>query len=405
MAAFRTILAVSAVLLAAAEANLRAPANTKVPTEAWLTTPELIEFWGYPGETHTVVTEDGYVVDVHRILGRRGQVDKPRRRKTPVLIAHGYGASSECMVLRDNNTLAFMLANEDFDVWLGNTRGNFYGRRHSHLSSADQRFWDFSWHENGVFDMRATIDYMLATTGEASVAVLGHSMGATSLFALLAEMPEYNAKVRAAFLLGPAVYFHSVRGTFNEVRKRAPWSERTLSLIRLENFMTRAPYPRLCFSNLGGGMTINPNCIRVFTDAQGPFFNTNHNTYLPILLRHWPAGTSVGQLAHFMQLIVKGDGFKKFDHGPERNRVLYGTASPPPYNLTNVRSPCFFYYCDNDYQANPKDVRRLAADVPGTAGLFRTPARAFNHLDIMYEEAAGELVYKRLLRDIAKYRN
>lgn len=52
-----------------------------------------------------------------------------------------------------------------------------------------------------------------------------------------------------------------------------------------------------------------------------------------------------------------------------------------------------------------QDVKRLAADIPGTAGLFRTPARAFNHLDIMYEEAAGELVYRGLVQQIAKYRN
>lgn len=114
--------------------------------------------------------------------------------------------------------------------------------------------------------------------------------------------------------------------------------QRTLSLLALENFATREPFPRLCYAP--GTTTINPNCVRVFTDAQGAFYNARNNvrdnhglcfaknknkkvifkfvfiifyinffflqTYLPILLRHWPAGSSMGQLAHFLQLIVKG---------------------------------------------------------------------------------------------------
>ena len=31
--------------------------------------PELIEYWGYPGETHWIKTADDYVLAVHRISG------------------------------------------------------------------------------------------------------------------------------------------------------------------------------------------------------------------------------------------------------------------------------------------------------------------------------------------------
>lgn len=73
---------------------------------ALLPQPELISHWGYPGETHTVQTEDGFYLDVHRITGGRGQSDKPGgRKKAPILLAHGYGATSECMVLREHDNL------------------------------------------------------------------------------------------------------------------------------------------------------------------------------------------------------------------------------------------------------------------------------------------------------------
>ncbi|XP_052127142.1 lipase 3-like [Frankliniella occidentalis] len=116
-----------------------------------------------------------------------------------------------------------MLADADYDVWLGNFRGSFYGRRHKTLRAADPKFWDFSFHENGVHDVAGTLDYVARATGQDSVLYVGHSMGGTALLALLAERPQYNARVRAAFLLAPAAYFHYVRGSFKQTRRRMRW--------------------------------------------------------------------------------------------------------------------------------------------------------------------------------------
>lgn len=37
----------------------------------------------------------------------------------------------------------FILANEGYDVWLGNSRGSFYGKGHVKLSVSDRRYWNF----------------------------------------------------------------------------------------------------------------------------------------------------------------------------------------------------------------------------------------------------------------------
>ena len=39
---------------------------------------------------------------------------------------------------------AYSLADEGYDVWLLNVRGNQYALNHTTLSSKDSKFWDFS---------------------------------------------------------------------------------------------------------------------------------------------------------------------------------------------------------------------------------------------------------------------
>ncbi|KAK3924730.1 Lipase 3 [Frankliniella fusca] len=389
-----------------------------LPPESWMTTvnPELVEMWGYPVETHRVYTDDGYILEVHRIPGPRGSgrgrgargrpapsgAAAGTKQRPPVLMAPGFAATSECLVLR-NNTLAFMLADADFDVWLINYRGSFYGRAHKSLRAADARFWDFGVHENGVHDVASTLRYMERATGQGTALYVGHSMGGTALLALLADRPEYNARLRAVWLLTPAAYFHHVRGGFAKIRRHMRRGYSTLALMRFENTPMRAPHPEWCFPD--NGLRPAAACWQAFSDAEGPFHSSaRNNTYVAVLLRHWPAGASMGQMHHFGQLIIRGDGFYKFDFGPERNLDVYGTVYPPPYNLTNVRVPTFIFYCKNDYQAHYKDVEKLAADLPGLAGLHLTQAERFNHIDMMYEEAAADLVYKRLIEQMTKYR-
>lgn len=40
---------------------------------------------------------------------------------------------------------AFIIANQGYDVWLGNSRGNKYSRTHVTKSADSIDFWDFSW--------------------------------------------------------------------------------------------------------------------------------------------------------------------------------------------------------------------------------------------------------------------
>ena len=74
--------------------------------------PEIIRFSGYACEVHQVVTEDGYLLHMHRIPYK---TDAPKKsvRRPSIILQHGLLADSSCWVSNGpENSLAFILANE-----------------------------------------------------------------------------------------------------------------------------------------------------------------------------------------------------------------------------------------------------------------------------------------------------
>lgn len=125
---------------------------------------------------------------------------------------HGLLSSSDCWVLRGlKDTLAYDLVEAGYDVWLGNSRGNTYGRRHVSLSPDEARFWRYSWHEIAIIDLPTIIDYILAETQQPSMHYVGHSQGTTIMFVLLSMQPEYREKLKSTHMLAPVAYTKYVR--------------------------------------------------------------------------------------------------------------------------------------------------------------------------------------------------
>lgn len=117
------------------------------------------------------------------------------------------------------SNLGFALA-KHCDVWLGNFRGNRYALNHKTLKATDDAFWDFSLDEFIMFDLPATIDYILHTTRQSeatllrsrsaslllfvgSLGYIGHSQGSLTMFGLLSSQPDFNQKIKPFIALAP----------------------------------------------------------------------------------------------------------------------------------------------------------------------------------------------------------
>jgi len=70
---------------------------------------------------------------------------------------------------------AFQLHDKNYDVWLANLRGSAYGRNHTRLNVSNVDFWNFSFHEQGLYDLPAIIDHVRSKSPFHQVLLIGHS--------------------------------------------------------------------------------------------------------------------------------------------------------------------------------------------------------------------------------------
>jgi len=85
----------------------------------------------------------------------------------PVMLQHGLINSADVYLSHRENSIAIQLANQGYDVWLTNSRGSKYSRKHvKYDADTDPEFWNFSFVEMGQFDLPAFIEHILEKTGK-----------------------------------------------------------------------------------------------------------------------------------------------------------------------------------------------------------------------------------------------
>jgi len=64
-----------------------------------------------------------------------------------------------------HDAMPIMLLDAGYDVWIDGHRGSKYQRDHQDASISPEKYWDFSFYDEGRIDQPAQIEYILQTTG------------------------------------------------------------------------------------------------------------------------------------------------------------------------------------------------------------------------------------------------
>ncbi|XP_024883675.1 lipase 3-like isoform X1 [Temnothorax curvispinosus] len=363
----------------------------------------LVEQYDYPAEEHNVTTEDGYNLKIHRIPGSLLLDNK--KKKEIIFMQHGLFASSDSWVLRGpGKDLVFLLADQGYDVWIGNVRGNSYCRSHVNMTIYDPKFWQYSFHEIGTKDLPAMFDYIFNYTKQKDLYYIGHSMGVTELFTFLSSKPEYNIKIKMAICLAPAAsVWVKILPAFNEFANLLPTVKEVLREHEIYDV-----FPQSLAIGTAGRLLCNDNtltqfiCVIAFFSMFGPDPAQLNTTILPEILSYVPAGSSVQTLEHFYQNIRVKD-FRNYDYGIAENYKRYKQKTPPSYDLKKITAPIILFYSTNDVVILEENVLELGKRLPNVLLTEEVPFKLFNHVDYLWAIDAKILLYDRVLELLQKF--
>ncbi|KAI5703394.1 hypothetical protein M8J75_011282 [Diaphorina citri] len=358
-------------------------------------TDDMIRFWNYPSEEHKILTEDGYILTVFRIPNPGGY---------PVLMLHGLTVSSDCWFLRTpKEDLVFLLWKRGYDVWLWNARGSIYSREHVNISFSDEKFFDYTFHEMGVYDTPATIDYILNTTGHSSVIALGHSLGSTNVLVAASMRPEYQDKVKLNILWAQSVYMGNIKvrdwfDVFYSIYVR--W----LNFPHAKDFFIQGREPEIVKTAMcASGSPLKPLCVLFLREMSGPGSKQGNEDSAVKMLNRIPTGSSIWTVRQMVQNIRSGQ-FRPLNYGTEKNLIKYGVKKMRAYPIDKVTIPTAIYYaCCNDYLSSAQDAGILKRKLPNVVRFYEIPYKKFNHGDFLWAKDSYELLYKDVMNLMDKY--
>lgn len=399
------LLACAAIILGATRLKLLPIDNeTKqslgYPKDSLLNFTELTSKYGYRTEEHFVVTEDGYILTMFRIV--QGRNCKEKKKLTPVILVHGLLQSSDSWIDSGPGAgLAYLIADSCHDIWVANVRGNYYSRSHvKYDPDKDSNFWQFSVDEIGFYDLPAIIDYVLNNTCVNKVNYIGFSQGAGTYFIMCSERPEYCEKASVLIALAPAARQVNTQSKIYRILTESLMSmEGILSKSGVQEVFSKGALSQefLAFfcqiSSRTGEICVTGKDI--FDSLKSTHPGSISNVTSKVLFGHFPAGTSLHNMARYGQS-MRSQRFQKFDYGRDGNLAVYGSEHPPNYNLSAVSLPVVAIYGRNDGLVDVKDIDWLLKKLPNVVEAHVVEDPLWNHLDMTYSQFVGEMVFPKI---------
>ncbi|GAX81580.1 hypothetical protein CEUSTIGMA_g9008.t1 [Chlamydomonas eustigma] len=391
------------------ESSTHASKNTFLKGSPPNNITDLVVPFGYPLEQHVLTTEDGYVLTLYRIpsSGTHKSGNNPAGNKPAVLLSHGLLDSCACfLLLGPGRALAFMLADQGFDVWLGNARGSTHSRNHTRLNTSSPLFWAFSFDEMAKYDLPAQLDKIVEVTGHTQVSFVGHSQGTTVLLAALASQPHLNDKIKMAILMAPVVFTQKI-SSIPFLTLASLGTDQIFTMMGVNEFL---PSDKVVALLEGSLCYMQPAlCLNILSAIAGFSQDNVDPDRLPSYLKYTPAGTSVQNIAHWSQAVRQAlpRTLYSFDYGSDCrvmrdgvtmcNWVRYGRPDPPAYDLGAVRSPIMLVTGGRDRLSDAVEVEYLRESLAAGVVFQELHIERYEHLDFTWGRDVADTVYRQVL--------
>ncbi|CAH0560919.1 unnamed protein product [Brassicogethes aeneus] len=376
--------------------------NIRNNTDCWYNfaavdkVPDIIKKSGYPFIEYKVQTRDGYILTVFRI-------PSVNKKKPAVFMLHGVQSSAGIFVGLGRSSLAFLLSDAGYDVWLGNYRGTEYSEGHTHLNASMREYWDYGVDEIALIDVPLMLRLVTHHSGyRGKIIYVGHSLGTTAAMMYASEFPMEARKTVQLFVwISPAYKLTHMRSPYRVVFPLFRTALRFSNHLNLVQVISRGYSSRLTRPTCLASPALMLLCLNVLNLFLGPFTEISPET-IPVLLNQLPSGTSFKTLTYLSEA-VKGN-FKKFDYGG-RNMMKYGTEEPPEYDVSKIDIPVILAYSAHDWATSKDDAMELYMTLSNHVryGRIEINKLNFNHFDFLFGKNSRRLVAEPLIKMIEKF--
>jgi len=358
--------------------HLRSQKSMKAPS--FTPFPDLVKALNYPVSTHKITTEDGYILTFFRIQAKNQTSFKSG---LPVIyLQHGLLDSADTWVINDEaNSVGLQLANQGYDIWLGNSRGNKYSLEHVVLKPSDPQFWQFTFQNMSQYDLPAAFDYIHRQTDQ-MINYIGHSQGTLIMFAALSDRdPTVLKYLKKYIALAPVAWVAHITAGPVQLIAHTSLAQLLVDLHQTQFFPAN-------WAESEFGHIFCKTFVNVCGNVLGYLFGAdpdydNYKQY-NIILEHEPSGTSVTNMLHWRQLVLTAK-FNKFDYGTSGNMLHYGQPSPPDYNVSNINVPLYMFMGTHDNFVDERDTQTLLDALKGNPDVYYKEYNA-DHMTFLWSK-------------------
>ncbi|XP_010836783.1 PREDICTED: lipase member J [Bison bison bison] len=365
-----------------------------VNPEASMNISQIISYWGYPDEEYDITTEDGYILGLYRIPYGKTNSENNSVQRLVVYLQHGLLTSASSWISNlPNNSLGFLLADAGYDVWMGNSRGTTWSRKHLYLKTNSKEFWAFSFDEMAKYDLPASIDFIVKQTQQQQIFYVGHSQGTTIAFITFSTIPKIAERIKVFFALAPVF---SIKYSKSPLIKMAyNWKSLIKFFSGSKEFLPNTSFKRFVGSKLCPLKIFGKICRDVLFMISGYDLKNLNTSRVDVYMSQNPAGTSVQNMVHWSQLF-NSSHLKAFDWGsPDLNLVHFNQTTSPLYNVTSMNVPTATWSGDSDLLADPEDVKILLPEI--TNHIYHKTISYYNHVDFLFGLDVYHQVYSEII--------
>ncbi|EFB20298.1 hypothetical protein PANDA_002320, partial [Ailuropoda melanoleuca] len=356
---------------------------------------QIVSYWGYPDEVCDIVTEDGYILGLYRIPYGKTNNDSSGSQVHVI-----YCWSTTWRRSYGNQSLGFILADAGYDVWLGNSRGTTWSRKHKYLKTNSKEFWAFSFDEMAKYDLPASIDFIVKHTGQEEIFYIGHSQGTTIAFITFSTIPKIAERIKIFFALAPVF---SIKYSKSPLIKMAyKWKSVIKAFFGNKDFLPNTSFKRFVGSKLCPLKIIgkicrdilfmiygcdleNLNMVRTIRAMHTSFHQPRCNKQMSMIL-----------LLQFFFQLFNSSHLRAFDWGsPVLNLAHFNQSTSPFYDVRNMNVSTATWNGGNDLLADPEDVKNLLSEI--TNHIYHKTISYYNHIDFLFGLGVYQQVYREII--------